>query len=626
MELKQYLQLFLRWFWLLLLGVLLGGVGGYIGSTYQTPMYQSTTKFLVSRAPDQRVSDVGYISDQQLALTYIQLLTTQPVLDAASEKVGSKVEGNQISGQLVRDTLLIQVTVEDSDANRAALIANSLISVLIDQNEVIQASRFAASEESLQAQLKQMEQQIAALQVEISLVSEQTKKDQQKEVNAQIKSLQESILGVQKEISAINPSGLSTPTPEQMNLIKEKELRLERLQSTLDFYQQIYLNLLNGEISTSNSQTVDLEQKRSTLTQYQQIYSNLLNSYESVRLARLRNTPNVVQVEQAEPAKKPIRPRPLTNTALGCTVGLLIAAGIIFLIEYLDNTIKSPEEIAQLFEVPVIGYIPEVKNSRTREALMAADEPRSPFAESLRSLRTNLEFSSIDKPLRVILVTSGGPGEGKTTLAANLGMVMAQAGKRVIVVDADLRRPKLHKFLGVNNRVGLSDVFLNHRTIQAITRPWRDSDMGVITSGSLPPNPAELLASEKMRQFIEGLKEQCDIAIIDSPPILVADAAVLASRVDGVLVVMNPGKTDRNSGSATFEQLRRVNARVLGVIFNRIPANRAEYYGGYHHYSQYYSYYAASDGSTPPQSSRKRKESGDMINFVSDESSDRPQF
>ncbi|WP_237483126.1 CpsD/CapB family tyrosine-protein kinase, partial [Levilinea saccharolytica] len=282
-------------------------------------------------------------------------------------------------------------------------------------------------------------------------------------------------------------------------------------------------------------------------------------------------------------------------------------------------------EIAQLFEAPVIGYIPEVKSSRSREALMSADEPRSPFAESLRSLRTNLEFSSVDKPLRVLLVTSGGPGEGKTTLAANLGMVMAQAGKRVIVVDADLRRPKLHKFLGVNNRVGLSDIFLNHRTIQAITRPWRDSDMGVITSGSLPPNPAELLASDKMRQFIEGLKEQCDIAIIDSPPILVADAAVLASRVDGVLVVMNPGKTDRNSGSATFEQLRRVNARVLGVIFNRIPANRAEYYGGYHHYSQYYSYYAASDGSTPPQSGRKRKETGEMINFVSDESSDRPR-
>ncbi|WP_152974012.1 polysaccharide biosynthesis tyrosine autokinase [Levilinea saccharolytica] len=615
----------MRWFWLLLLGVLLGGVGGYIGSTYQTPMYQSATKFLVSRAPDQRVSDVGYISDQQLALTYIQLLTTQPVLDAASAKVGYKVDGSQITGQLVRDTLLIQVTVEDSDANRAALIANSLISVLIDQNEIIQASRFAASEESLQAQLKQMEQQIAALQIEISLVSEQTQKDQQKEVNAQIKSLQESILGVQKEISAVSPSGQTTPTPEQMNLIKEKELRLERLQSTLDFYQQIYLNLLNGEISTSNSQAVDLEQKRSTLTQYQQIYSNLLNSYESVRLARLRNTPNVVQVEQAEPAKRPIRPRPLTNAALGCTVGLLIAAGIIFLIEYLDNTIKSPEEIAQLFEAPVIGYIPEVKSSRSREALMSADEPRSPFAESLRSLRTNLEFSSVDKPLRVLLVTSGGPGEGKTTLAANLGMVMAQAGKRVIVVDADLRRPKLHKFLGVNNRVGLSDIFLNHRTIQAITRPWRDSDMGVITSGSLPPNPAELLASDKMRQFIEGLKEQCDIAIIDSPPILVADAAVLASRVDGVLVVMNPGKTDRNSGSATFEQLRRVNARVLGVIFNRIPANRAEYYGGYHHYSQYYSYYAASDGSTPPQSGRKRKETGEMINFVSDESSDRPR-
>jgi capsular exopolysaccharide synthesis family protein len=279
----------------------------------------------------------------------------------------------------------------------------------------------------------------------------------------------------------------------------------------------------------------------------------------------------------------------------------MLAVGFVFLKEYLDDTLKTPEDIERLLDLSTIGYIAQMKYAdESKEELYVAKQPRSPVSEAFRALRTNLEFAGVDKPIRSILVTSSGPNEGKTTIAANLAAIIAQGGKRVILLDADLRKPRIHRILGVPNRVGLSDVFRGHLDIQSAIHSFDGSEgMSVITSGSLPPNPAELLGSAKMLQILEELKGQADVVVIDCPPSLVADAQVLAAKVDAVLLVIQPGHTHIDSAKATLEQLGRADAKVVGAVLNKIPRERGYYYGGYryHYYrGDHYQYYGDSSG------------------------------
>lgn len=597
MELRQYLQIARRWAWLLVLGLIIGAGVGYYSSSRQTPVYRSSTKVMVSQSPENTNINYGIYYDQQLAQTYIQLLTTQPILTAVGEKLGYSVSGEQISTQLIENTSLFRLSVEDTDPQRAADISNTLVRELIQQNEQLQNTRYTSVEESLQAQLAQVEDQITSLQGQIANISEESLASQQDQVKVQIDDLEAQILQLQKEINELQPTGqsgyLPTPTftPADQSLLQEKQLKLDQLQSSLDFYHSIYLNLVAAGISgvTGTTNTSQSTQLQSALILYQQIYSNLLSSYETIRLARLQNTPNVVQVETAVPIPDPIRPQPMNTTLLGGAVGLMLAAGIVFLIEYLDEAIKSPKDITERFELPVIGYIAEMSKSMTGDGnVYVSKEPLSPITEAFRSLRTSIEFSDVEKPPKTILVASANPTEGKTTVAVNLAMVFAQSGKEVVIVDADMRRPMIHRYFGLSNRLGLSDVIIDSVTINAVEHPWKDTSLSIITSGSLPPNPSELLASENMLHFIEELNQEKHITIIDSPPFLVSDATLLASKVDGVILVVQPGKTATSTLAASLEQLERVDANVLGVVFNRIPRNRGYYYGGYQHYSKYY--------------------------------------
>lgn len=594
MNIKQYVSILKRRAWLLVIGWLIFTIGSYIGSLYLTPIFQASTKLLVSRPPDSKTSDFTYLSDQQLAQTYIQLITTDPVLQSVGSQIDYEVKPEQIGAQLIRDTLIIRITVDDNDPLRATNIANGLVRVLIEQNEIIQSSRYSASEQSLQTQLNQVESQIANLQKDIAAVSEESLKIQQDEVQIQIDSYQSEIITLQQQINDLNNNGsYGSLTPEQSQQLQEKKLRLDQLQTTLKFYQQIYLNLLNsGDVSsTTGIDTARLDQMKNTLVLYQQIYTNLLSSYESVRLARLSTTPNIVQVEVAAIPEKPIRPKPLINAALGGIIGLLMILGVVFLIEYIDDTVKSPEDIDILMKVPVMSFIGDMgnrKNNNDKPTIYVVDQPRSPVAEAFRTLRTNLEFAGIEKPIRTLTITSPSPGEGKTTVTVNLAMTIAQSGKKVTIVDADLRRPNIHRFLTISNRVGLSDVLTNRRSLPSVCRPYRDSLLSVVSSGNLLPNPSEILASTKLDHFLDDLQDTSDLIIVDSPPILVSDASILASMVDGVIIVVNPGQTQRDAAWATYEQLKRVNANVIGVVFNRIPKHRSDYYGNYHYYAEYY--------------------------------------
>ena len=330
------------------------------------------------------------------------------------------------------------------------------------------------------------------------------------------------------------------------------------------------------------------------VAQYNTIYSNLLLSYEQVRLSEAQTVSSVVQVEPASPVLIPVEPRVILNTILASLLGILLSIGAIVARESLDDTIKTPDDITRKFKLPVLGVInhhePEIDSPIT------LTDPRSPIAEAYRILRTNVSYTSVDRPLRTLMVTSAEPGDGKTTTTSNLGVVMAQNGKKVIIADCDLRRPHIHTYFGLNNQQGISTLFAHSPGMLDRTRQLTKVEgLSIITSGLLPPNPSELMSSQKMQTILNVMCQATEVVLIDTPPILtVSDASALAPSLDGVLLVVRPGKTRTSILRQTLEQLRQVNARVLGIVLNDVDTRGKSY--GYHYkyyrgYEAYQSYY-----------------------------------
>lgn len=213
--------------------------------------------------------------------------------------------------------------------------------------------------------------------------------------------------------------------------------------------------------------------------------------------------------------------------------------------------------------------------------------PKSPVSEAYRTLRTNIEFSSIDEPIKSIIITSSGAGEGKSTTSINLAYAFVQGGKKVLLIDGDLRRPMLHKKFEISNQCGLSTVLIGEKDINHCIKNIEGLDL--LTSGPIPPNPAEMLGSEKMKALIESLKETYDYVLIDSPPVgFVTDSALLAASADGTILTVAVEETEKKAAAYAKRQLSRVNANILGVVLTKIPQKNSGYYK--YHYASYYKY------------------------------------
>ncbi len=333
------------------------------------------------------------------------------------------------------------------------------------------------------------------------------------------------------------------------------------------------------QISDTRVQIAALEAK---LADLQGIYSGLLSNTQGGAV----NTISVI--EEAYKPTRPIGPNKMLTIMLAAAVGLSLAILAAYLLEYLDDTVKDPEDIEELTGAPVIGYLSE-QDIDGNGLLYAAENPRHPSVEEVRALRTNLEFAGVDQPLKTLLVSSTEMEVGKTSVAANLAVVMAQAEKNVILMDADLRRPNVHNYYGMPNNFGLSDVFRGEFSLEEVTKNWSGGSVSVITAGTPPPNPSELLGSRKMKEIIETLAAKADLVIIDGPPFIVADAPLLASKVNGVLLIVQLEHTREQAIKAMMEQIHRAGAKVVGVALNRIPAKSIGYYTGHPHYATYYS-------------------------------------
>lgn len=324
---------------------------------------------------------------------------------------------------------------------------------------------------------------------------------------------------------------------------------------------------------------------KAKIARNQEIYSNLLKSYESVRLSEAQSATNVMQVEKAIVNSRPVRPNVTHNVVIAGLAGILLALGAIVIFEVLDDTVKTPDDINRKFRIPVLGAINHQKG--IQQSPIAQLEPCSFTADEYRRLRTNLNYACNDRMLGTLMVTSPEPCEGKTTTAVNLAIIFAQSGKQVILADCDFRHPTTQIAFQLNNREGMSTLFTRSSSgIAGIPQSSGVENLWIVTTGQLSPNQSELLGHEKMTDILHAMQEQVDIVIIDTSPVLaVTDAAMLAPSVDGVLIVVKPGKTKTKDLADTVEQLSRVKAHILGVVLNDIDTTRstAKYYYRYHH-------------------------------------------
>lgn len=525
MELRHYFSLIRKWLWLIALGGFLAAGSAYLFSILMTPVYQSTATLLISQGSNSSgTTYTDILTSQNIAATYVEQLKSPVLADQVINELSLPFTTKQLAQsttvQQIRNTMLINISIEDISPERAMATANQFAKGFIASNAAIQQSRYQAAQSDLDRQIADLRKQIDGTQKALAPLG-----------------------------NPLDPKNVTAP-----EYVRTEQMRL-----------QLQLDTLQTQ------------------------YTVLLKSAQDYRLAASRSVDSITISTPAQLPQMPVRPNKMLNTLLGAVVGLLLGVGTAFLIEYLDDTFKSPEDVTHALDLATVGAVAQLSGIKSpRDTLVVAESPRAPYAEAYRNLRTNLQFSLLRGSSTALVVTSAEPGEGKSTTVANLGAVWAQMGRSVILVDTDLRRPSLHRVFSLPPEPGLTDLLLDGmQNTDAVLRETGVQGMRILASGKLPPNPAELLASDWMERLIESLKQKAEIVIFDAPPILpVTDAILLAAKTGYLLWVIYSGRTRTDVARRAKAALAQANAKILGVVLNRVATGRGY---GYYYYYDYYS-------------------------------------
>ncbi len=606
MELRSIFKIVWKWAWLAILAVVIAGTTSYFASKAVTPLYRTTTTIMIGGAIQDPNANVYQITtSQQLALTYVQLANRENVLQGTIKALGLNMDWTGLAGQVsasnIPNTQLLQITVIDSDPYRAKVLADEVAHQLILQGP---ASSGANSPEQIAFAQKQLD-----------------------DLKSKIETGQQDLAKLNQDLDAANSA----------RQIQDLQAQVSILQNKINDWQNTYAQLLLSVGGGTNSLSV---------------------------------------VEPAAIPGYPFSPNTSRNVLVAVVIGLALAAVGVTLIEYIDDTIKVPDDFTRAIGLPALGAIVQIEGNSQEDKLVSVKEPFSPITEAYRALRTNLQFSFIDQPMHTLIFTSAGPGDGKSITVANLAVVLAQTGRKVIVLDADLRRPTQHLYFGLQNRFGLTDALLqavpfpglrdkstqpmaalplpvvsdafpilageadpteastsmftethqepvktqkapiNHPTQSAKTleevHPVNEflqdtevENLRLLTTGRLPPNASDLLGSERMAHLLELLKAEADLILVDSPPVLLlADAAILGSHLDGAILVIDSSKTRIAETRRAVDELRKGHINVVGGVINRMPRGRRGYY--------YRQYYTSEEGG-----SRKKKKNNRLIDKLS---------
>jgi capsular exopolysaccharide synthesis family protein len=356
------------------------------------------------------------------------------------------------------------------------------------------------------------------------------------------------------------------------------------------------LNQQKNEALSMNRKAINYGVLERDVESSKQLYESLLQRAKETGVSTELRTSNIRIVDAAERPHRPASPRRGLNLLMGLAAGSLLGVGLAFFFEYLDNRIKTPDEIKLHLGLPSLGMLPAVsaKALEERYPLVSNGVPPN-FSEAFRAVRTNVLFSSAQEGSKTLLVTSTGPGEGKTMVACNMAVSLAQTGQRVLLIDADMRRPKVHDVFGQRQEPGLSNLLVGNAKASESIRRGSIPGLWLLSSGKNPPNPAELLGSQRFEEFMRSLGEHFDWVVVDSPPVMaVTDASVIAHKTTGVVFVVGAEMTSRQAAQTAVEQLESARARFIGAVLNRVDLQRNSYY--YHRYyrREYGEYYTQS--------------------------------
>ncbi len=534
MVIEEYLRIFTRWWWLLILSTLVAAGSSYYTVSRSPRVYQATTTVIIGQSLSRSNPNFqDFAIGQQLAQTYVNMVQREPILQGAAAALDLDYvpwSGN-VGAHIVPGTQLVEISVRDTSPERAQALADGIAHQLILQAPDDPADS-QARRTFIEGQLQALERSIASTEEEIA--------DQQ------------------VRLAAANSA----------RTIQQHQTNIEALQQRLGTYQASYASLLHSADGGIN--------------------------YISI-------------IEPARLPTVPISPRVGQTVGLAAMMGMVLAAGGAFLIEAFDNTVKTTDDVAQATELPTLGTISVTPGGRYVDRLPSAFNPQSPVSESFRALRTNIQYCAVNRQLRTLLLTSPTPGEGKSFVLANLAIVMAQSGLAVWLVDADLRRPvQGYNFAlsqdeseqGLNKALLETEVDLEKYSVRldpevtaerlAAREPevgqvrefiLGDGSVTIIPAGKDVPYPADLLGSQRMKNLVKQLGQEADIVLFDTPPTLaVTDAVVLASEVDGVLLVAQAGHTKRAALREAVQRLNQVEATVVGVILNRASVGDRGYY------------------------------------------------
>jgi polysaccharide chain length determinant protein (PEP-CTERM system associated) len=417
------------------------------------------------------------------------------------------------------------------------------------------------------------------------------------------------------ETSQLVSSNLTVKDPlaysqDLLGNILSLEIEIQSLTAKADGLQRI-VNRYSAKMNQLPDKSLRLARLERSTKVGENIFLMLKEKYEEARIKEAGQIGNVRIIDKAVPPESPLKPKKKLNILLGALLGLLLGGGMALLLESLDSSLKSIEDVETL-GVPVLGHIPKIKETekkreRTKHAGVELDKearevastllthfaPKSPVSEAYRTLRTNIQFSNLDHPPQTILVTSPGPGEGKSTTVANLAIAFSQMGTKTLLMDADFRRPIVHSLFGMEKEPGITNFLAGRISLEGIIKETSLENLDLVTCGVIPPNPSELLASQKMKEFVLQLKNKYQMILFDSPPVIaVTDAMVLSLILDGVVLVISSGQTSQPGLERAKTLLENVNAKVMGGVLNKMEAKSS--YGSYHYY-YYYHYYGEGD-------------------------------
>ncbi len=540
MELLDYLKIIQKRWWLIALAMIIAGASAYYFNQRQPPVYSTTTTLFINPAgaerllPNQTVQSAGALAGIYIEFTRTRSFT-EAVIEGVAEEAGVWPSFREVREALSMNyaggTQFFHITATHRNPEMAYLLANEAAEVLITQNTIRQRAQQRQIEEQLDPEARLERQRLIELQ----------------------NSLEEEVEYYSGEIEEVREE-LDAAAPEERAALREQLRELQGLQ----------VDLL-GELANTR-----------------------------IALATNNSTPNadtIVVVDAATVPDWPQSQNTLTIVLLAVIIGGMWGVGLAFLPEFLDTTVKSVEQLEELYGMPVLGTISMAKRPLLKwgkrsggETLVTLKSFHSPITEAFRGLRTNIQIGNVEARRRNLLVTSARPGEGKSFVAANLAVSLAQSGYQVILVDADLRKPSQHTIFDLSEEPGFTSLIRNPqlRPANCLQRTSVEN-LRVLASGPLPPNPSELLSTSRTTQVIEELEKEADLVIYDSPPaVTVVDAVILSTQADGVLQVVAAGRTSVDVVLRGKTVLERAGARILGPVLNQVSQTDFAYYSAYY--------------------------------------------